>query len=211
MAIGEKISVTPPKNFCCKQSRKSKQDFLDHITLLHAQSDTASEVSEDATDEEKEADPIRRPQAPTAQRRFIFSTWPRDPKGKPLLPENSKLGKMAANEIQHWVATLFDFNHVRRRADFGGLQSTSTGSKLAAWMKASGEDYTKEELELAEEEEDLKEIFPCDIAKLVEDAEMRERKGISRMLTESDRNGQRKGQGSSRPVGIFLLRFPDLV
>ena len=57
-------------------------------------------------------------------------------------------------------------------------------------MKANGEDYAKEELELADEEEDPKEIFPCDIAKLVEDAEMRERMGISRMLTESDRKGQ---------------------
>ena len=72
--------------FSCEQSRQSKQDFLDHLTLLHAQSDTPSEVSEDATDEEKEADRIRRLQAPTTRRRFIFSIWPRDPKGKPLLP-----------------------------------------------------------------------------------------------------------------------------
>ena len=92
---------------------------------------------------------------------------------------------MATNEIQHWGATLFDFYHVRRRADFGGLQSTSTGSKLVAWMKANGEDCTKEELDLAEEEEDPKEIFPCDIAKLVGDAELRERMGISRMVRES--------------------------
>ena len=35
--------------------------------------------------------------------------------------------------------------------------------------------------------------------------------GVSRMLTESDRKGQRKEEGFSRPVGIFLLRFPDLV
>ena len=95
--------------------------------------------------------------------------------------------------------------------DFGGLQSTSTGSKLAAWMKANEEDYAKEELEVADEEEDLKEIFPCDIAKLVEDAEMTERMGASRMLTESDRNGQRNEEGFSRPVGIFLLCFLNLV
>ena len=96
-------------------------------------------------------------------------------------------------------------------ADFGGSQSTSTGSKLAARMKANGEDYAKEELELADEEEDPNEIFPCNIAKLVEDAELRERMGISRMLTQSDRKGQRKEEGCSRPVGIFLLRFPNLV
>ena len=94
--------------------------------------------------------------------------------GKPLLPENSKLGKMAANGIQHWVATVFDFYHVRRTPNFGGLQSMSTGSKLAEWMKANHEDYAKEDLELVDEEEDPKEIFPCDIAKLVEDAEMRD-------------------------------------
>ena len=77
-------------------------------------------------------------------------------------------------------------------------------------MKAIGEDCAKEELELADEEEDPKEIFPCDIAKLVEDAEMRERMGVSRMLKESDRKGLRKEEGFSRPVGIFLLRFPHL-
>ena len=105
----------------------------------------------------------------------------------PLLPENNKLGKLAANGIQHWGATLFDFYHVRRRAHFGGLQSTSIGSKLVAWMEANGEDYAKEELERADEGEDPKEIFPSDIAKLVEDAEMRHRIGISRMVRESDR------------------------
>ena len=52
------------KAFSCKRPHKSKHDFLDHLTLLHAQSDTPSEVSEDATDEEKEADRIRRLQAP---------------------------------------------------------------------------------------------------------------------------------------------------
>ena len=128
----EEFEKLKQRVFSCKRPRKSKQDFLDNLTLLHAQSDTPFEVSEDATDEEKDADRIRRLQVPTTRRRLIFSIWPRDPKVKPLLPENSKLGKMAANEIQHWGATLFDSYHLRRRADFGGLQSTSTGSKLAA-------------------------------------------------------------------------------
>ncbi|EDR00143.1 uncharacterized protein LACBIDRAFT_314667 [Laccaria bicolor S238N-H82] len=99
---------------------------------------------------------------------------------------------MAANEIQHWGATLFDFYYVRRMPDFGGLQTTSTGSKLATWMKANGEDYAKDELELAEEEEDPQEIFPCDIVKLVETTENRERTGISEMLRGSDRGGKGK-------------------
>jgi len=115
---------------------------------------------------------------------------------------------MAANEIQHWGATLFDFYHVRHTPDSGALQTTSTGSKLAAWMKANGEDYAKEELELAEEEEDPKVIFPCDIAKLVEDAEMREQMGISRI--ESDQEGERNEE-ISRPVGSFFLRSPHPV
>ena len=80
----------------CKRPSKPKEDFLDHLTVLHAQSDTPSEVAEDATDKEKEADRICRLQAPTTRRQFIFSIWPRNPKGKPLLPKNSKLGKMAA-------------------------------------------------------------------------------------------------------------------
>ena len=90
---------------------------------------------------------------------------------------------------------------------FGGLQMTSTGSRLAAWMKANGEDYAKEELELADEEEDPKEIFPFDIAKLVEDAELRDRMGISRMLKESDRKGQRKRGGIFSPRWYFPLAF----
>ena len=134
----EEFEKLKQQAFSCKRPRKSKQDFLDH---LHAQSDTPPEVSEDATDEEKEAVRICRLHAPTTRRRFIFFIWPRDPKGMPLLPESdSKLGKMAANGIKHWGATLFDFYHVRRRANFGGLQSTSTGSKLVAWMKANGDD-----------------------------------------------------------------------
>ena len=68
-----------------------------------------------------------------------------------------------------------------------GCTSTSTGRKLVAWMKANGEDYAKEELELTDEEEGPKEIFTCDIAKLVEDAGMRDRMGISRMVRVSDR------------------------
>jgi len=52
--------------------RKSKQDFLDHLTLLHAQSDTPSKVSENATDKEKEADRIRRLQAPTLDADSFF-------------------------------------------------------------------------------------------------------------------------------------------
>ncbi|EDR01872.1 uncharacterized protein LACBIDRAFT_332840 [Laccaria bicolor S238N-H82] len=123
--------------FSCKRPHKSRQDSLDRLTLLHTQSEKIASS---------------RHQAPTTRHRFIFSTWPRDPKGKPLLSENSMLGKMVANEVQHWGATLFDFYHVRRMHNF-----------------ASREDYTKEELQLVEEEEDLKESFPCDIAKLVED------------------------------------------
>ncbi|EDQ98815.1 uncharacterized protein LACBIDRAFT_296155 [Laccaria bicolor S238N-H82] len=60
-------------------------------------------------------------------------------------------------------------------------------------MKASREDYAKEELQLAEEEEDLKESFPCDIVKLVEDVEMR----ISKTLSESE--GERKKEGFIHP------------
>ena len=197
--------------FNSKRPRKSKQDFFDHLILLHAQSDTPSEVSEHATDKEKEADRIRRLQAPTTRHRFVFSTWPRDPKGKPITPDNSKLGKMTANEIQHWGATLFDFYHVRRMPHFGGLQTTSTGSKLAAWMKANGEDYAEDELELAEQEEDPREIFPCDIVKLVETTENRERTGISRMLRTPGREGKGKDKEFSRPVGVFFLRSPHLV
>ena len=61
----EEFEKLKQQAFSCKRPRKSKQDFLDHLTLLHAQSDTPSEVSEDATDEEKEAVRIRRLQAPT--------------------------------------------------------------------------------------------------------------------------------------------------
>ena len=92
-----------------------------------------------------------------------------------------------------------------------GCTSTSTGRKLVAWMKANGEDYAKEELELADEEEGPKEIFTCDIAKLVEDAEMRHQMGILKMVRGSDRKEQRKGEEFFRPVGIFLLHSLHLV
>ena len=114
---------------------------------------------------------------------------------------------MAANEIQHWGAMLFDFYHVQRTPNFAGLQSTSTLSKLAAWMKANGEDYAKEELEQADEEDDPEEIFPCDIAKLVEDAEMRERMGVSRMLKELIGKGKEKGRDFLVPLVFSFCVF----
>ncbi|TFK35285.1 hypothetical protein BDQ12DRAFT_324001 [Crucibulum laeve] len=110
--------------------------------------------------------------APTTRKRLICRSWPRDSKGKAIRPENSQLGKMTSNDIQFWGATLWDFYYTHRFPDITGLVTTTTGSKLAKWMRMNGEtEHAQEELAWADMEEDPREVDVYDIAKLIKEAE----------------------------------------
>lgn len=106
----------------------------------------------------------------TTRKRLVFNSWLRDPKGKDIRPKNSFLGKMTSNNLQLWGATLNDFYYVQRVPEIKNYLSISTGSKLAAWMKANGELHTAAD-EIEQAEESPKEEPPCDIAGLVEDVD----------------------------------------
>ena len=112
-------------------------------------------------------------------RRHIYRSWPRDPAGEKILPENSCLGKMTSNEIQFWGATLWDFYWVQRMPNVPNLITISTGSKLSKWMMEHKEtEHATSEIEWAQIEADPREINPYPIADAIEAQEMRIRLGL---------------------------------
>lgn len=112
------------------------------------------------------------------RRRYVFNSWPRDPKGGVLTAENSVLGKETPDKIQLWGATLLDFYYTSRvpinpnKFQFTDHSITvSTGSKLLGWMEKHGEDYAVDQLDLARLEPDPEVIEPLDIAQLIREKE----------------------------------------
>ncbi|KAG0696082.1 hypothetical protein DFH29DRAFT_813439, partial [Suillus ampliporus] len=73
----------------------------------------------------------------------------------------------AANGLDLWGATLYDFYHVRRLPDVPNYITTSTGSRLAKWMRQEGELIAEDEIYWADKEEDPKEIPVVDIGELI--------------------------------------------
>ena len=78
---------------------------------------------------------------------------------------------MTPNGVHIWGATLFNFYAVRRIPDSHNLVTLLSGNKLAAWMKANGEDYAKSELEFAEQEPDPYLVLPYPITELIQDTD----------------------------------------
>ena len=112
-------------------------------------------------------------------KRRVYRNWPRDPKGRHILPENSCPGKMTSNGIQFWGATLWDFFSVYRFPDLEQLMSVSTGSKLAKWMIENNEtDHAASEIYWAQQEPDPCQITPYPISGVIEDRERKIRLGI---------------------------------
>ena len=128
-------------------------------------------------------------------RRQIYRSWPRDPKGEKILPENSCLGKMTSNGIQFWGATLWDFYWVHRLPDLRYLITVSTGSKLSKWMIEHKEtEHAASEIEWAQIEADPREINPYAIANVIEAQEMSIRLGLCGKSMPHILAGQAKGQ-----------------
>ena len=153
---------------------KSRQDFLDEMTLKHAHHDTPSKLPPSATPEQIAEERERRLNALTTHHRVVFSQWPRDPDTKEFIkPDNSLIGKTAGNGLQLWGATMFDFYAVLRHPSIPNLRTLSVGSKLLGWVKKVGENYelAKSNYEWAEREEDPKTLDPCDIEVLIREGE----------------------------------------
>ena len=148
----------------CKEKKtiKDEKEFLKQVNLKFK---TRIKIidSSDATDEEKERKRQRLWNEETIRWRFIFSKWPRDP--------NSLADISSLNQQQHWGATLFDFYSVKLLVPESQHRTFSSGRNLAAWMKANGEDYAKDQLEFAENEEDPYLIHPYEITGLIQDTD----------------------------------------
>lgn len=100
-------------------------------------------------------------------KRFIFRHWPRDPNGKPILPSDIH-GKEAANGLNLWGATLYDFYFVHRIPSIENALTISTGSKLTKVMAAFGElEHAQGEIAWASREADPKEIPGWDPAQAI--------------------------------------------
>ncbi|KAK0477395.1 hypothetical protein IW261DRAFT_1421096 [Armillaria novae-zelandiae] len=107
----------------------------------------------------------------SAKKRVVRCIWPRDPKG-PAMDAGQVVphGKVAGNKQRNWGATLNDFYWVQRTPEALSVLTKMSGSRLAAWMKQIGEvEHAREEIEWAEKEDQPREIFPCDIGRLLED------------------------------------------
>lgn len=85
---------------------------------------------------------------------------------------------MQPNIFQPIGATLYDFYYVRRVPKVPAALTLSTGSKLAAHMRAIGElDWAKDEIYSASQEQDPVQVHPYDIGELIKDRESLIRKG----------------------------------
>ncbi|KAK0460229.1 uncharacterized protein EV420DRAFT_1268145 [Desarmillaria tabescens] len=77
--------------------------------------------------------------------------------------------KVAGNKQRIWGATLYDFYWVQPIPQSPDILTRLGGSRLAAWAKEVGEvEHAKEEIECAEAEEHPREVFPCDVGRLLE-------------------------------------------
>lgn len=153
----------------------TERDLFIRIAFEHAGYDVSkfkdgAELDDDAKELLK---------AKTTCRRVVWRSWPRDPKGKFIAPDDMPPGKTTSNGVELWGATLRDFYRVRRIPQVPSLQTLTTGSKMAAWMKKHGEEkysdemaYAADAMVWAEMEDDPKEVPPCDIADLIEPMEM---------------------------------------
>ncbi|KAH7925677.1 hypothetical protein BV22DRAFT_1128823 [Leucogyrophana mollusca] len=106
--------------------------------------------------------------------RVVFRAWTRDPAGQNIVPLSADevRGKQTSNGLDLWGATLYDFYRVRRIPDLRTLQTTSTGSRLAAHMRRFGElEWASDEIAWADAEEEPREVFPFDIGKLIQESE----------------------------------------
>ncbi|KAF8882003.1 hypothetical protein BD779DRAFT_1544377 [Infundibulicybe gibba] len=118
-----------------------------------------------------------KPPDPRAKRRSVVCAWPRDPKGKTI--KATPRGKETPNGNPLWGASLLDIYKFHRMPDFFGLETTSTGSKLAAMAKENGEvEWAKDEVEKAMMEPDPELILPFDIGKVIPAVEARIRSGL---------------------------------
>ncbi|KAI0028036.1 hypothetical protein K488DRAFT_59721, partial [Vararia minispora EC-137] len=122
---------------------------------------------------------------PYGQNRFIFRSWPRDPKGQVIRSELPLRGKYTAPWLELWGETLYDFYGTERIPGVPNLRTLTTGSRMAATMRMFGElDAAPTEIAWADREASPREVPPFDIGTLVKEFE--EKCGPDYDLTTED-------------------------
>ena len=108
------------------------------------------------------------------KKRAVFSFWPRDPNGKPIIPNSSLRGKETPNGICNWGATLYDFYCVEPIPGVPNALAYASGSRIAAGVRQHGElDVASELLDWAEHEAEPREVPVTDTQTLIEGHEYR--------------------------------------
>lgn len=91
------------------------------------------------------------------KKRAIFREWPRDPNGKTIT--SGLGGKKTPNGFLSWGATLYDFYRVRPCPQESFLIAITSGSRIAATVRAAGEtEVAAKQLAWADQEAD-----PCEV------------------------------------------------
>lgn len=148
--------------------KRTERDLSIRIALLHAEYDV-SKLKDGAELDDAAKELLK---AKTTRTRVVSRSWPRDPKGKFIAPDDMPPGRTTSNGVELWGATLLDFFWVRRIPNISSFLTLTTGSKLAAWMKKHGEKYAADEMTWTDMEDDPREVPPCDIAGLIESTEV---------------------------------------
>ncbi|KAJ3516058.1 hypothetical protein NLJ89_g1367 [Agrocybe chaxingu] len=152
---------------------KSREDYFREMILIHSGKKIPKDL--DAIQRIKFENKILND--PATRHRVIFSQWPRPVEGSSktyITEENSVLGKMTPNRIQHWGASLFDFYRTQRIPGLFSLSTITTGSKMANWCRENGEadfEPARQLIEWQDQQPDPKVIEPCDIQQLIIDQE----------------------------------------
>ncbi|KAF8419970.1 hypothetical protein L210DRAFT_3655060 [Boletus edulis BED1] len=101
------------------------------------------------------------------KKRAIFRSWPRDPNGQALMP-NDKLRGTLSPDGYPWGATLYDIYTVNRIPSVFGLMTFTTGSMLRQAMEAMGElDAAAPEIEWAKTEGQPRIVGVADTEELI--------------------------------------------
>ena len=138
---------------------------------------------------------------PNTRHNNIYLHWPRDPGARKVLRLDDVSGKKTPNGLEMWGSTRLDFYTVALSEKQPNVVISSSGSKLAAWMKANGEDKYGPATVLmrrAETEEESELIYPCDIAQLIKDGE----------ATTFDKSWTRNGPADGKKQEYWALPTP---
>ena len=150
---------------------------------------------------------------PNTRHNNIYLHWPRDPGAKKVLHLDDVSGKKTSNGLEMWGSTKLDFYTVALSGKKPNVVISSSGSKLAAWMKANGEDTYRPAMVLmnrAKTEEEPGLIHPCDIAQLIKDGETRTFDKSWAWNGPGDGKNKNAGSYQSLWVHCCCFRVPDL-